>query len=71
MSQMNEIKANVKNWEDKDEIYEYLKKILRKEAGDGNGLIYGIGHAVYTISDPRAIILKRKSRIFSRTNRSL
>ena len=61
MSQMNEIKANVKNWEDKDEIYEYLKKILRKEAGDGNGLIYGIGHAVYTISDPRAIILKERA----------
>ena len=61
MSQMNEIKANVRNWEDKDEIYEYLKKILRKEAGDGNGLIYGIGHAVYTISDPRAIILKERA----------
>ncbi len=61
MSQMNEIKANVKNWKDKDEIYEYLKKILRKEAGDGNGLIYGIGHAVYTISDPRAIILKERA----------
>jgi len=61
MSQMNEIKANVENWEDRDEIYEYLKKILRKEAGDGKGLIYGLGHAVYTISDPRAVILKERA----------
>lgn len=61
MSQMNEIKTNVKNWSDKDEIYEYLKKILRKEAGDGKGLIYGLGHAVYTISDPRAVILKERA----------
>lgn len=61
MSQMNELKANIKDWEDKDEIFEYLKKILRKEAGDGKGLIYGLGHAVYTISDPRAVILKERA----------
>lgn len=61
MSQMNEMKANISDWEDKDEIYEYLKKILRKEAGDGKGLIYGLGHAVYTISDPRAVILKERA----------
>lgn len=61
MSQMNEIKANIHDWEDKEEIYEYLKKILRGEAGDGKGLIYGIGHAVYTLSDPRAIILKERA----------
>ena len=44
------------------EIIEYLKKIIRKEAGDGKGLIYGMGHAVYTMSDPRAVILKEKAR---------
>ncbi len=58
LSQMDEIKANVSNWTDETEVMNYLKKILRKEAGDGKGLIYGIGHAVYTISDPRAVILK-------------
>lgn len=40
---------------------DYLTKILRKEANDGSGLIYGMGHAVYTLSDPRAVILKRKA----------
>ncbi len=61
MSQMNEIKNNVENWDDKDEVYNYLKKIMLKEAGDGKGLIYGLGHAVYTISDPRAVILKERA----------
>ncbi len=61
-SQMDEIKNNVKNWSDKDEIYEYLKKIMLKEAGDGKGLIYGMGHAVYTVSDPRAVILKERAQ---------
>lgn len=62
LAQMEEIKANVKDWNDEAEVLEYLKKILRKEAGDGKGLIYGMGHAVYTISDPRAVILKEKAR---------
>ncbi len=52
------IKANVTDWENEDELADYLRKILRKEAGDGSGLIYGMGHAVYTLSDPRAVILK-------------
>ncbi|MEG2669633.1 MAG: citrate synthase, partial [Oscillospiraceae bacterium] len=54
LSQMTEIKENVKNWEDENEVLEFLKKIIKKESGDGKGLIYGMGHAVYTISDPRA-----------------
>ena len=53
------IKANVKNWENDDEIADILRKILCKEIGDGSGLIYGMGHAVYTLSDPRAVILKK------------
>lgn len=61
LSQMTEIKENVHNWEDETEVMSYLKKILNKEAGDGKGLIYGIGHAVYTISDPRATILKSRA----------
>ncbi|MBR5683205.1 MAG: citrate synthase [Ruminococcus sp.] len=53
------IKANVKNWENDDEVADILRKILCKEIGDGSGLIYGMGHAVYTLSDPRAVILKK------------
>ncbi len=53
LKQMKEIQANLKNWDDEQEVYDYLCKIVRKEAGDGSGLIYGIGHAIYTLSDPR------------------
>ena len=58
----NCIKENVKNWDDEGEVADFLRKILRKEAGDGSGLIYGMGHAVYTLSDPRAVILKENAR---------
>ena len=61
LSQMEEFKQNIHNWEDETEIMNYLKKVMLKEAGDGKGLIYGIGHAVYTISDPRAVILKQRA----------
>lgn len=61
MGMMEEIKANVSNWEDADEVAAYLTKILRKEAYDKAGLIYGMGHAVYTLSDPRSALLKRKA----------
>jgi len=67
LNMIREIKANVKNWEDKDEIFAYLTKILRKEAGDGKGLIYGMGHPVYTISDPRTAMLKEKAKLLSET----
>lgn len=56
------VKENVKNWEDEGEVADFLRKILRKEAGDGSGLIYGMGHAVYTLSDPRAVIIKNNAR---------
>lgn len=52
------IKQNIKDWTDDREVEEYLMKILNKEAFDGSGLIYGIGHAVYSVSDPRAVIFK-------------
>ena len=59
MAMFDEIEANVKDWKDDGELSDYLTKILKKEAGDGSGLIYGMGHAVYTLSDPRAVILKQ------------
>ncbi len=54
-----DIKSHVKDWDDRDEIAAYLKKLLHKEAFDRSGLIYGMGHAVYSISDPRAKIMAR------------
>jgi citrate synthase len=59
---MEDFKANVKSWDDEDEISEYIMKIFKKEAYDKTGKIYGMGHAVYTISDPRAVLLKKKAR---------
>lgn len=54
----SEIKTNVANWENEDEVATYLAKIVNKEAYDKTGLVYGMGHAVYTKSDPRAVVLK-------------
>ena len=59
---MNEIIENVADPTDEGQVKDYLVKILNKEAGDGLGLIYGMGHAVYTLSDPRAVILKSSAR---------
>ena len=53
-----DIKANVSDWDDKEEVSAYLDKIVSKEAFDRSGLIYGIGHAIYSVSDPRAKIFK-------------
>ena len=55
----NAVKQNVRDWEDEEEVAAFLRKLARKEAGDGSGLIYGMGHAVYTMSDPRAVLLKK------------
>ena len=54
----DDIKKNVKKWDDEDELRSYLAKILNKEAFDKAGLIYGMGHAVYSISDPRANVFR-------------
>ena len=56
MAMMDDIKENVKDWADEDCVTEYLTKILDKQAFDNSGLIYGLGHAVYTKSDPRCAI---------------
>lgn len=59
---MYDIMANVPDSTDEAQVKDYLVKVLNKEAGDGLGLIYGMGHAVYTVSDPRAVILKNSAR---------
>ena len=53
-----DMKKEVHNWEDEDEVRNYLKRLLHKEAFDKRGLIYGMGHAIYSVSDPRAEVLK-------------
>lgn len=60
-----DIMENVSDWENEDELTAYLQRILNKEVFDKAGLIYGVGHAVYTISDPRAVILKDYARKLS------
>ena len=62
MEQMREIKENVEHWDNEGEVADYLKKILNKQAGDGTGLVYGLGHAVYTLSDPRTEMLRARAR---------
>ncbi len=61
MEMLNYIKEGVRNWEDEEEVMNFLRKIMDRQAGDRSGLIYGIGHAVYTKSDPRAVILKKNA----------
>jgi len=58
---IEDIKQGVRDWGDDDEIAAYLTKIIRKEAFDRSGLVYGMGHAIYTYSDPRAVILRNKA----------
>lgn len=53
-----DMKANIKNWNDDKEIEQYLSDLLNKKAFDKSGLIYGMGHAVYSLSDPRANVFK-------------
>jgi citrate synthase len=61
MGMMEDIERNIKTWENEGEVSAYLEAILRGEAYDGSGLVYGQGHAVYTKSDPRAILLRNKA----------
>ncbi len=61
MGMMENIKQGVKKWDDEGEVADYLIRILKGEVYDGSGLIYGQGHAVYTISDPRATLLRDKA----------
>jgi citrate synthase len=62
MEMMDHIKENLTDWKDEAEIEGVLRKILRKDAFDKTGLIYGMGHAIYTISDPRATLLRERAK---------
>ncbi len=61
----DDIKTHIGDWENEEELTAYLQKILNKEAFDKAGLIYGVGHAVYTVSDPREVLLKEYARELS------
>jgi len=65
MSMFRDIRDNVKDVRDDEEIAAYLGKILDGTAGDSSKKIYGLGHAVYTISDPRAVIIKKYSEVIA------
>jgi citrate synthase len=62
MKMVDDIKANCPHWDNAEALAEYLSRIVRKETFDRQGLIYGMGHAVYTLSDPRAELLKAKAK---------
>jgi citrate synthase len=66
MQQMEMVKQGVKHWDNEGEVADFLVQILQKKVGDGTGLIYGLGHAVYTISDPRTATLREKARDLAR-----
>ena len=61
-----DIKKNVKDWNDREEISAYIEKLMNKEAFDKSGLVYGMGHAVYSVSDPRAQIFKKYVAMLSK-----
>ncbi|HBZ40357.1 MAG: citrate synthase [Firmicutes bacterium GWF2_51_9] len=64
---VDDIKKNVTDYGDEEQLRNYLKLIMEKKTFDKKGLIYGLGHAVYTLSDPRAIILKDKAKELAET----
>lgn len=61
----NDLKANVTDWTSEEQIRNYIQKLINKEAFDHSGLVYGVGHAVYTKSDPRCVILKEYAKALS------
>jgi citrate synthase len=65
MNMMDDIKTHVEDWESEEELKAYLAKIINKEVNDKSGKIYGMGHAVYTYSDPRAVLLKEKAKVLA------
>ena len=68
MAMMKDIEEHVSDWSDDEEVAAYIEKIMRKEAYDGSGLIYGMGHAVYTYSDPRCVLLKERAQRLAKSN---
>lgn len=61
INQLEEFKRNIAHWDNDGEVADYIAKVIKGEAGDGTGLVYGMGHAIYTLSDPRAVILKENA----------
>jgi len=66
MDMMADIKAHVSDWTNREEVGNYLRKIIRKEAHDKSGKLFGLGHAVYTKSDPRAVVIKSLATTFAK-----
>lgn len=60
---IDDLQNSVSDWTNETQVYDYLTKIIKKQAYDKSGLIYGMGHAVYTLSDPRAVLLKKKAKM--------
>ncbi len=67
MEMFSHIKQGVRDWADEEEVSRFLGQLLDKQAGDRTGLIYGMGHAIYTLSDPRAALLKQFARSLAQT----
>lgn len=62
LNMINDLREHVKDITNKSQVEDYLVKVLKGEANDGTGLIYGLGHAIYTLSDPRAVLLKKMAK---------
>ncbi|HOP62535.1 MAG TPA: citrate synthase [Spirochaetota bacterium] len=71
MSMMKHCQKEIKDWNSEKQVRRYLEKIFDKKAADGSGKIYGLGHAVYTISDPRTAVLKKYARTLAAKNNKL
>ncbi len=68
---MKELRENVSDWTDDKQIKDYLTKIMKKEAFDHSGLIYGIGHAVYTLSDPRTVTIRKYAELLAKDKNAM
>ena len=66
LRQFEEVKQNVRDWKDDEEVAAFVRRILQGEVSDHSGLVYGMGHAVYTLSDPRTLILRKSARTLAR-----
>lgn len=66
INMMNDLRKNVPDFNNRGKLDDYLVKVLRKEANDKSGLVYGMGHAIYTLSDPRAKVLKSMAKKLAR-----
>jgi len=66
LNQFEECKRNIRDWKDDAEVEAFVKRILRGEVSDHSGLVYGMGHAIYTLSDPRTVLLKHGARVLAK-----